>query len=87
MVNDILVWVINTHRGTISQYSKRRLDILSLMTIPTNKRCILVNNMERLINNICSVHLALPGAIRHLYVLTSNLAAKNTTANLYAQFH
>ena len=39
-VKEILGWLINTHRGTLSLSSKQRLNILSLLEIPTTQRHI-----------------------------------------------
>ena len=90
-VKDILGWLINNHWGALALSSKIRLDLLSILAITTTQRRILVNNMERLISNLLSMQLAVPGAIVQFYTmqvaLTCARASKNATANLPAQFH
>ena len=69
MVKDILGLVINTHRGNLSLSSKLQLDLLSLLAIPTTHLRILFKNLEHLIGNLCSMHLAVTGAIGHFYAM------------------
>ena len=66
-------WGINTHRGTLDLYSKRRLDIIYLLEIPDSQRRISINNLERLIGKLCFMHLSVPGAIGHFYAMQVNL--------------
>ena len=90
-VKEILVWVINTHRGNLVLYSKQQLEILSLLAIPTTQHHISVKNMERLISKLCYIHLAVLGAIGHFYAMqvaiTRTRASKSATANLTVRFH
>ena len=88
---EILGWVINTYQDTLALYSKQRLELLSLLTIPPTHCRISVKKLERLINKLRSIHLAIPGDIGHSYpmqvALTRARAAKNATANHSARFH
>ena len=61
MVKEILGWVINIQRGNLSLYSKQRLELLSLLEIPTTQHRISVKKLERLISKLCSMQLALTG--------------------------
>ena len=56
-------------QGTLAMSSKQCLDLISLLDIPDSQRHISVNNRELLINNIQSMHLAVPGAIGHFYMM------------------
>ena len=68
-VKKILVWVIDTHRGTLSLSSKIGLELLSLLEITTNQCHILVKNLLRLIGKLLSMHLVIMGPTRHLYTM------------------
>ena len=91
MVKEIMGWVINTHRGTLVLSSKLRIELLSLLEIPTIWHHILVNNLERLIDKLHSMHLAVPGGIGNFFTmqvtLTCARSAMNATANLSNRFH
>ena len=69
MVKEIMGWVINTQRGNLSLYSKQRLELLSLIAIPTTQRRILVKNLEHLISKLRFMHLTLLGGIGHIYTM------------------
>ena len=68
-IKDILRWVINTQWGTLALFSKIRLKIIYLMEIYDSQRCISVKNLERLIFNLPSMHLAMPGTIGYFYAI------------------
>ena len=44
-VKEILVWVIDTHWGTLSMFSKLGLELLYLLEIPTTHRHILFKKL------------------------------------------
>ena len=50
-----------------------RLELLSLLAVTTNQRCILVNNMEHLIYKLRSMHLDMPRDIGHIYAMQVSL--------------
>ena len=59
--------MVYIHRVTLALSSKRRLEIISLLGIPNSQRRISVKNLERIIVNIRSMHLTVPGTIGHFY--------------------
>ena len=74
MVKEILGWLIGTHRGTLVLFSKKRLELLSILEIPTTQHRILVKNMERFVSKLRSMKLAVPGAIGYFYAMQVALA-------------
>ena len=85
---EILVWVVDTDKGTLLLSLKPKARLISLLdTHPTHCR-VAVKSLEHLINKLWSMHLAVPGSIGHFYTmqvaLTSTQAANRTTAYLLA---
>ena len=83
--------VINTNRVTLSLSSKKHLKVIALLEISDSQRRKYVKNLDRLIGNLCSMYLAVLGAIGHFYVmqvaLTHTRSKKIPAANLSARFH
>ena len=72
-VKEILGWVIYTHRGTLDLSSTLRLDIFSLLAIPTTQQQISANNLECLISKLRSMRLAVLGGIGRFYAMQFTL--------------
>ena len=83
--------MINTNRVTLSLSSKKHLKVIALLEISDSQRRKYVKNLDRLIGNLCSMYLAVLGAIGHFYVmqvaLTHARSAKRAEANLSTRFH
>ena len=81
---EILGWVVDTNKGTLSLPPKRKAELLSLLNIPTTCCCMSVKLLERLIGNLWSIHIALTDAIGHFYAmqvaLTRAWAANGATS-------
>ena len=90
-IKEILGWVIETHLGNLTLYSKLHIELSYLMEIPNIQVCISVNKMKRLIGKLRSMHLDVPGDIGHFYAmqvsLTRSQAEKRPAANLSVLFH
>ena len=88
--NEVLGWVINTHLGILALSSKQFLELVSPLEIPDSQRCMSVKNLDHLISNLHSMHLAVPGSIRHFYAMLVSLArarsSKREVADFSAQF-
>ena len=67
---------------------KRRLDLASLLDIPSSRRRMSRKHLMRLIGKLRSMHLAVPGAIGHFYYMQRALTKANArTAYLSDGFH
>ena len=74
---EILGWVINTALVTISLSPKRITDPTTLLDIPSAQHRMSQKKLERLIEKLRSMHLAIPGAIGHFYHIQMALAKAN----------
>ena len=59
--------MINTEAGTVALPEWKLQELNQLLAIPATQRCIGRKDMERLKGKICSIKLALPGAVAYLY--------------------
>ena len=61
--------MIDTHQGTLALSYKQCLELIYLLEIPNSQRRMSVKNLERLIDKLSSMQLAVHGAIRHFYAM------------------
>ena len=88
VTKEILGWVINTSKGTISLSPKRLSDLAELLNISPTQQRMSRKKLERLIGKLRSMHLAIPSAIGHFYHIQRALTTANhKTAYLSAAFH
>ena len=62
---EILGWIVNTDEGTLRLFPKRKEELGTLLDIPPSQRRISMKNLERLIEKLRSMHLAIPGEVGH----------------------
>ena len=72
---EILGWIVNTNEGTFRLYPKGKADLGTLLEIPPSQHQISTKKLEQLIGKLCSMHLAVPGAVGHFYNLQQFLTA------------
>ena len=76
---EILGWMVDTDDGTLRLSPKRKAELGTLLDIPPSQRWISTKKIERLIGKLRSMHLAVPGAVGHLYNLQQSLTAAHHT--------
>ena len=76
-VKEIIGWIISTQSGTLRLPPKQLAELNILLDIPPSQRCMSTKKLERLIGNLCSIHLAIPGSVGHFYHLHMDLTAAN----------
>ena len=78
-VKEILGWILNKKQGTLRHLEKCHLEMQELLNISSNQRRISVDMLRRLIGKLCSLYLAVPGVIGHLYHLQTALTCAGTS--------
>ena len=85
---EIIRWVVNTDKGTLHLTATCITDLVSLWTLPPTQRRLSEKRLERLLVKLRSIHLAIPGEIRHFYHIYMVLIKENrNTAYLSDDFH
>ena len=64
----------DTEAGTVALPERKLQELNQLLAIPATQKCIGRKDMERLVGNIQSIHLMVPGEVAHLYQIQSDLA-------------
>ena len=84
----MLGWRIDTEAGTVSLPEQKHPELLQLLAIPATQRRMERKEQECLVEKIRSMHLAVPGAVLHLYHIQSALAqVRKDRSWLLADFH
>ena len=87
-VKEVLGWIIDTEAGTVALPEHKLQKLQDLLDIPISQRRMCRNDLDRLSGNLFSVHLAVPGAVAHLYHIQRALAqAGAERAWLSPEFH
>ena len=87
-IEGIFVWSINTHDGTLRLPSKRLAELRIILAIHSSQRRMSPKKLELLIGKLCSIHLDIPGVVRHFYHLQMALLAANHASHATAYlFH
>ena len=73
-MKDVLGWLIYTEAGMVDLLERKNLELLKLLSIPAIQRRMVRKELERLVRKLRSMHLAVPGAVAHLYHIHSALA-------------
>ena len=63
----MLGWRIDTEAGTVALPDQKHLELLQLLTIPNMQLRMGRKELESLVGKLFSMHLAVPGAVAHLY--------------------
>ena len=72
-VKDFLGCILDTEAGTVTLPERNLEELLTLVDIPTTQRRMGRNYLERPVRKLCSVHLAVSGAVVHLSHIQSAL--------------
>ena len=64
---EVLGWLINTEAGTVALPEQKHLEFLQLLTILATQRRMVRKELESLVGKLCSMYLAVPRAVAHLY--------------------
>ena len=87
-MKDVLGWLIYTEAGMVDLLERKNLELLKLLSIPATKRRMVRKELERLVRKLRSMHLAVPGAVAHLYHIQSALAQEGEDRSwLLSYFH
>ena len=68
-VKEILGWIIDMDSGTVTLPERKIQELQYLVAIPKTQWRMGRKYLERLVGNLRSIHLAVPGAVAHLYLL------------------
>ena len=64
---EVFGWQINTEADTVALPEQKHLELLQLLAIPATQRWMVRKELERLVVKLCSMHIAVLGAVAHLY--------------------
>ena len=77
-VREVLGWTINSEAGTVVLPERKLQELQDLLEIPTSQRRMGRKGLERLVSKLHSMHLAVPGAVEHLYHIQRALSQAGT---------
>ena len=66
-VKEVRGCIINTEVRTFAPPERNLQELWDLLDIPISKQLMGRKEMERLLSKLCSMHLAVPGAVVHIY--------------------
>ena len=66
-VKEVLGWILDTESGTVTLPERKLYELLTLVDIPATQRRMGQKDLERLVGKLLSIHLAVPGAVAHLF--------------------
>ena len=78
-VKEVLGWTINTEAETVALPERKLQELRDLLDIPTSQRRMGRKELERLVGKLRSMHLAVPGAVAHLYHIQRALSQSPAT--------
>ena len=73
-IKKVLGGTIEMEVGTVAFLERKLWKLLNLVGIPATQRCTDKKDLERLVGNLCFMHLPVPGAVAHLYHIQHALA-------------
>ena len=68
-VKEVLGWILDTEAGTVTLPERKLKELLTLVDIPPTQRRMGRKDLERLVGKLRSMHLAVPGAVAHLFYI------------------
>ena len=87
-VKEVLRWIVTTEEVTVSLPECKLQDLRGLLAIPTTPKRMGRKLLDNLVGKLCSMHLAVPGAVAHLYHLQRVMAqGAADRACLSPEFH
>ena len=79
---------MGTEAGTVALPERKLQELRALLDIPISQRRMDPTELERLVGKLLSMHLAVPGAVAHLYHIQRTLPQAGTDrAWLSSAFH
>ena len=66
-VKEFLGWILDTEAGTVTLPERKFEELLALVDIPATQHRMGRKDLERLVGKLCSMHLAVPVAVAHLF--------------------
>ena len=67
-------WTLDTEAGAVTLLEKQIQELLTLVDIPATQQRMSWKDLERLVGKLRSVHIAVPGAVAHLFRIKRALA-------------
>ena len=64
---EVLGWTLDTEVGTITLPERKTQELITLVDIPATQRRVDQKDLERLVGKLRSMHLAVSGAVAHLF--------------------
>ena len=87
-VKEVLGWTINTKAGTVALPERKLHELRDLLDILSSQRRMGRKELERLVGKLHSIHLAVPGAVAHLYHIQRAMSQAGTDrTSLSSEFH
>ena len=72
-VKEVLGWTLDMEAGVVTLTEQKIRELLTLLDIPAAHFWMVWKDLERLVRNIYSMHLAVPGAMDHLFHIQRDL--------------
>ena len=66
-VKEVMGWILDTEAGTVILPERKRKELLTLVDIPATQSRTGRKKLECLVGKLRSMHLAVPGAVAHLF--------------------
>ena len=66
-VKEFLGQDLDTEAGKVTLPEKKLQELLTLVDIPATQRRMIQKDLERLVEKLCSIHLAVLGTVVHLF--------------------
>ena len=66
-VKKVLGWILDTEAGTVTLPERNPEELFTLVNIPPPQSRMGRKDMERLVGKLRCIHLAVPGAVAHLF--------------------
>ena len=66
-VKEVLGWILDTEAGTVTLPERNLEELLTMVDIPATQCRMGRKDLERLVGKLCSMHLAVTGAVDHLF--------------------
>ena len=66
-VKEVLGWILDIEAGSVTLPDKNLEEFLTLADIPVTHRRMGRKDLEHLVGKLRSMHLAVPGAVSHLF--------------------
>ena len=68
------MWIIDTEAGKVALPERKLQELRDLLGTPISQRRMGWKELERLVGKLCSMHLAVPGVVAHIYHIQSALS-------------